>query len=72
VVIGKVCLWELLNYFLSWSLSSLCGVNILAKFCAKSSDFSLLHLAQGPVIDVVHIGGEDSFGFLYVFKRLPY
>jgi hypothetical protein len=68
VVIGKVCcdLWKLLYFFsISLSLSSLCGITILAKCCAKSSDFSLLLLAQGHVVDgVVRIGGEDSLGFL--------
>jgi hypothetical protein len=48
---------------ISWSFSSLCGVNILAKCCAKSSDFSLSLLAQGPAVGVVaRIGGEASFG----------
>jgi hypothetical protein len=67
VVIGKVCCESMgaaIFFPISWSLSSLCGVNILAKCCAKSSDFSLLLLAQGPVVDVVRIGCENSFGFL--------
>jgi hypothetical protein len=52
-------------FSISWSFSSLCGVNILAKCCTKSSDFSLSLLAQGPAVGVVaHIGGEASFGFL--------
>jgi hypothetical protein len=54
-----------ISFSTSWSLSSLCGVNILAKCCTRSSDFSLLFLAQGPVVDVVvRISGEDSLGFL--------
>jgi hypothetical protein len=49
---------------ISWSFSSLCGVNILAKYCAKSPDFSLSLLAQGPAVGVVaRIGGEASIGF---------
>jgi hypothetical protein len=48
-----------------WPFASLCGVNILATCCAKSSDFSLSLLAQGPAVGVVaRIGGEASFGFL--------
>jgi hypothetical protein len=43
---------------ISWSFASLCGVNILAKCCAKSSDFSLSLLAQGPAVGgVARIGG---------------
>jgi hypothetical protein len=36
----------------------------ISKILSKSSDFSLLLLAQGPVVDVVRIGGENSLGFL--------
>jgi hypothetical protein len=67
VVIGKVCcdsMGAAIFFSISRSLSSLCGINISAKSCAKSSDFSLLLLAQGPVIDVVSIGGENSLGSL--------
>jgi hypothetical protein len=39
---------------ISWSFASLCGVNTLAKCCAKSSDFSLSLLAQGPAVGVVN------------------
>jgi hypothetical protein len=50
---------------ISWSLASLCGVNILAKCCAKNSDFSLSLLAQGSAVVVVaRIGDEAFFGFL--------
>jgi hypothetical protein len=50
---------------ISWSFASLCGINILAKCCAKSSDFSLSLLAQGSAVGVVaRIGGEATFGFL--------
>jgi hypothetical protein len=50
---------------ISLSFSSLCGVNILVKCCAKSSDFSLSLLAQGPAVGVVaRIGCEALFGFL--------
>jgi hypothetical protein len=37
----------------------------LAKCCAKSSDFSLSLLAQGPAVcGVARITGDASFGFL--------
>jgi hypothetical protein len=54
-----VNLWKLLYFFsISWSPSSLRGVNLLAKRCSKISDFSLLLHAQGHVVDVVvRIGG---------------
>jgi hypothetical protein len=43
----------------------LCGLIILTKCYAKSSDLSLLLLAQGPAVGLVsRIGGESSFGFL--------
>jgi hypothetical protein len=54
---------------ISWSFASLCGVNILAKCCAKSSDFSLSLHAQGRVVGVVaRIGGEALFGFLLFLR----
>jgi hypothetical protein len=67
VVVGKVCCESMgaaILFSISWSLSSLCGANISAKCCGKSSDFSLFLLAQGPVVDVVRAGDEDSLGFL--------
>jgi hypothetical protein len=75
VVIGKVCCESMgaaIFFSISRTLSSLCGVNILAKCCAKNSEFSLLLLAQGPLVDVVRIGGEKFLRFSYVFNRLPY
>jgi hypothetical protein len=44
---------------ISWSFASLCRVNILAKCCAKSSDFSISLLAQSPAVGVV---AEVVFG----------
>jgi hypothetical protein len=68
VVIGRVCCVSIgaaVFRSISWSLASLCGVNILTKYFARISDFSLLLLAQDPAIGVVsRMGGENSFGFL--------
>jgi hypothetical protein len=69
---GKVCIRVWCDFIgadrflsISWSFASLCGVNILAKCCAKRSDFPLSLLAQSPAVGVVaRIGGEATFGFL--------
>jgi hypothetical protein len=68
VVIGNVCCESMgaAIFFFYFLVSFLVmRSKYTSKMLSKGSDFSLLLLAQGPVVDVVvRIDGEHSLGFV--------